>query len=38
VSFISSRREDFGAIIQSQEFSDLMGTLFAVLWEASTPA
>jgi hypothetical protein len=38
VSFISSRRENFGIIIQSQEFSELMTTLFAVLWEVSTPA
>jgi sugar-specific transcriptional regulator TrmB len=38
VSLISSRRENFGIIIQSQEFSELMSTLFAVLWETSTPA
>jgi sugar-specific transcriptional regulator TrmB len=36
VAFISSRRENFGVIIQSEEFSDLMSTLFAVLWQAST--
>jgi HTH-type transcriptional regulator, sugar sensing transcriptional regulator len=38
VSLISSRRENFGIIVQSEEFSDLMNTLFAVLWQASTPA
>jgi hypothetical protein len=38
VSVISSRRENFGIIIQSEEFSDLMNTLFAVLWQASQPA
>jgi HTH-type transcriptional regulator, sugar sensing transcriptional regulator len=38
VSFISSRRENFGVIIQSEEFSDLMTTLFAVLWEVSRPS
>jgi hypothetical protein len=38
VSFISSRRENFGIIIQSQEFSELMNSLFAILWHASTPA
>jgi HTH-type transcriptional regulator, sugar sensing transcriptional regulator len=38
VSFISSRRENFGIIIQSEEFSDLMNTLFAILWRVSKPA
>ena len=38
VSLISSRRENFGIIIQSEELSDLMNTLFAVLWHASKPA
>jgi HTH-type transcriptional regulator, sugar sensing transcriptional regulator len=38
VAFISSRRENFGVIIQSEEFADLMTTLFAVLWQASRPA
>jgi HTH-type transcriptional regulator, sugar sensing transcriptional regulator len=38
VSFLSSRRESFGMIIQSEEFSELMTTLFTVLWGASTPA
>ena len=37
VSLISSRRENFGIIIQSEELSDLMSTLFA-LWHASRPA
>lgn len=38
VSIISSRRENFGMIIESEEFSDLMKNLFAVLWNASAPA
>jgi HTH-type transcriptional regulator, sugar sensing transcriptional regulator len=38
VALISSRRENFGIIIQSAEFSDLMTTLFAVLWQVSKPA
>jgi HTH-type transcriptional regulator, sugar sensing transcriptional regulator len=38
VAFISSRRENFGIIIQSEELSDLMNILFAVLWQASRPA
>lgn len=38
VSFISSRRENFGVIIQSAEFSELMSTLFSVLWTVSQPA
>jgi hypothetical protein len=38
VSFLSSRRENFGIIIQSEEFSELMNTLFAVLWQVSIPA
>jgi HTH-type transcriptional regulator, sugar sensing transcriptional regulator len=38
VAFISSRRENFGVIIQSEEFSDLMNTLFAILWQVSRPA
>lgn len=37
VSIISSRREDFGMVIESEEFSDLMKNLFTVLWQASTP-
>ena len=37
VSFISSRRESFGMLIESEEFSHLMKNLFAVLWQASTP-
>jgi len=38
VSIISSRREHFGMIIESPEFSALMRNLFVVLWNASTPA
>jgi HTH-type transcriptional regulator, sugar sensing transcriptional regulator len=37
VSIISSRREHFGMIIESPEFSALMTNLFAVLWDVSTP-
>ena len=38
VSIISSRREHFGMIIESGEFSMLMSNLFGVLWQASAPA
>jgi sugar-specific transcriptional regulator TrmB len=38
VSIISSRREHFGMILESPEFSALMRNLFAALWQASTPA
>lgn len=38
VSIISSRREHFGLIIESPEFSALMRNLFSALWAASTPA
>ncbi len=38
VSFISSLRENFGMIIESSEFCQLMRNLFTVLWQASTPA
>ncbi len=37
VSIISSRREHFGMIIESQEFSHLMTNLFTVLWAVSQP-
>jgi hypothetical protein len=38
VSIISTRREHFGMIIESPEFSALMHNLFTVLWNASLPA
>jgi sugar-specific transcriptional regulator TrmB len=38
VSIISSRREHFALTIESAELGHLMRNLFAVLWEASTPA
>jgi sugar-specific transcriptional regulator TrmB len=37
VSLISSRRENFGMIIESAEFSETMMNLFTVLWTAGTP-
>jgi sugar-specific transcriptional regulator TrmB len=38
VSIISSRREHFGMIIESEEFGHLMKNLFMVLWHVSLPA
>jgi sugar-specific transcriptional regulator TrmB len=35
VSFISSRREVFGFIVQSKDFAELMCSQFEVLWKAS---
>ncbi len=37
VSMISSRRENFGMIIESEEFAALQANLFEVLWQASEP-
>ncbi len=37
VSMISSRRENFGMIIESEEFAALQANLFEVLWRASEP-
>jgi sugar-specific transcriptional regulator TrmB len=37
VSLISSRRENFGMIIESEEFAAMQTHLFEVLWQASTP-
>lgn len=37
VSFISSRRENFGMLIESEEFAKMHENLFLVLWEASEP-
>lgn len=36
VAIMSSIREDFGMIIESQEFHHLMDSLFTVLWHASS--
>ena len=35
VSFISSRRENFGMILESEEFAKMHENLFRILWEAS---
>lgn len=37
VSIISSRRENFGMTIESQELAELQRNLFMVLWQASDP-
>jgi sugar-specific transcriptional regulator TrmB len=37
VSIISSRRENFGMMIESPEFAELQRNLFMVLWQASDP-
>lgn len=37
VAYISSRRENFALLIQSQEFAGLQKALFETLWMASTP-
>lgn len=37
VSVISSRRENFGMIIESQEFAKMQENLFMVLWQVSEP-
>ncbi len=36
VAMVSSRRENFGMIIESEEFSNLQTTLFSALWASST--
>lgn len=38
VSFISSRKETFGFIVQSKDFADLMRAQFEIMWKASKPA
>ncbi len=38
VSIISSRSENFGMIIESEEFATLQDNLFEVLWRVSEPA
>lgn len=35
VSFVASRKEVFGFIVQSKDFSDLMHTHFSALWKTS---
>lgn len=37
VSFISSRNEAFGFIVQSKDFADLMRVQFEVIWKMSKP-
>lgn len=37
VAIISSRRENFGMTIESQELAETQRNLFMVLWHASTP-
>lgn len=37
VAIVSSRRENFGMTIQSEEFARMQQNLFSVLWTASTP-
>lgn len=38
VSFISTRRESFGMIVESEELAALQDNYFEVLWRASEPA
>lgn len=38
VSFISTRRESFGMIVESEEFATLQENYFECLWRASDPA
>jgi HTH-type transcriptional regulator, sugar sensing transcriptional regulator len=38
VAIISSRKENYGVIIESREFADLQSMLFEMLWNAGTPA
>ncbi len=38
VRFISSERESFGFLIQSQELTNMMRDQFKIMWEASMPA
>ncbi len=37
VGLISSKKENFGMIIESDEFSKTMGFMFEALWQVSTP-
>lgn len=38
VAFISSKKESFGVVVESQEMMILMRSLFRLLWDRSTPA
>lgn len=38
VGFFSSRKENFGILIESRELMELMQTFFSLLWERSIPA
>lgn len=38
VALISSKRENYGLIIESEEFAAFQSTLFEALWRISTPA
>ncbi|MBY0380759.1 MAG: transcriptional regulator TrmB [Xanthobacteraceae bacterium] len=38
VSIISSKRENYGLIIESEDFANLQSVLFETLWSISTPA
>lgn len=38
VSFFSSKKENFGILIESKELMHLMTTFFALLWERAIPA
>ena len=35
VGLISSRKENYGLIIESQEFANVQNALFDVMWQAS---
>lgn len=37
VALISSQKENFGMIIESQDFSEMIGHLFEALWQVSQP-
>ena len=37
VSLVSSRRENFGMLVESDEYAALMDALFELLWQASEP-
>ena len=38
VGIFSSKRENFGVLIESVEFQGLVASLFSLLWAASAPA
>ncbi len=37
VSFVSSHKDNFGFIIESKEFADMISSLFDVMWKISKP-